>query len=149
MDSDLLEIVRHKRLYGAERESMDWLPYLKYIARKPRSLRNSGIYDMMPESMQIYMDSCKSAERGKILKVLSDLTDKSGFESAVNTVNEAIRYKATDPDSLMNLYQRAYSDVPELPPLDDQSGIPHSKIIPFRDDLKALDAVLEGGKSHG
>ena len=149
MDSDLREIVRHKRLYGAERESMDWLPYLKYIARKPRSLRNSGIYDMMPESMQIYMDSCKSAERGKILKVLSDLTDKSGFESAVNTVNEAIRYKATDPDSLMNLYQRAYSDVPELPPLDDQSGIPHSKIIPFRDDLKALDAVLEGGKSHG
>ncbi len=39
MDSSLHEIVRHRRLYGDEFESMDWLPYLKYIARKPRSLR--------------------------------------------------------------------------------------------------------------
>ena len=29
-----------------------WIPYLSYIARKPRSLKNSGIYAMMPESMQ-------------------------------------------------------------------------------------------------
>lgn len=45
----------HKRLYGDDRKRMDWLPYLSYIARKPRSLRNSGIYDMMPVSMQQYM----------------------------------------------------------------------------------------------
>lgn len=43
MDSDLHEIVRHRRLYGDERESMDWIPYLRHIARRPRSLRNSGI----------------------------------------------------------------------------------------------------------
>jgi hypothetical protein len=55
MDADMHEVVRHKRLYGDEHESMDWLPYLTYIARKPRSLRNSGIYDMMPQTMQIYM----------------------------------------------------------------------------------------------
>ena len=54
MDQDMHEIVRHRRLYGEEEtESMDWLPYLKYIARKPRSLRNSGIYEMMPERMRI------------------------------------------------------------------------------------------------
>ena len=47
MDSDLHEIVRHRRLYGDERESMDWVPYLRYIARKPRSLRNSGIYGIV------------------------------------------------------------------------------------------------------
>lgn len=44
MDADMHEVVRHKRLYGDEHERMDWLPYLTYIARKPRSLRNSGIY---------------------------------------------------------------------------------------------------------
>lgn len=48
MDADMHEVVCHKRLYGDEHERMDWLPYLTYIARKPRSLRNSGIYDMMP-----------------------------------------------------------------------------------------------------
>lgn len=55
MDTDMHKVVRHKRLYGDEHERIDWMPYLTYIARKPRSLRNSGIYDMMPQTMQIYI----------------------------------------------------------------------------------------------
>jgi hypothetical protein len=150
MDSDLHEVVRHKRLYGAESERMNWIPYLRYIARKPRSLRNSGIYDLMPEPMQIYMDSCESSERGRILKVLADLTERSGFSSAIHTVGEAIRFRATDPDSLMNLYRRTYADVPVLPPLTDQSDIPSQRVIPVRNDLAGLDAVLKmGGVANG
>lgn len=150
MDSDLHEIVRHRRLYGDERESMDWVPYLRYIARKPRSLRNSGIYGMMPETMQIYMDRCESSERGKILKVLAELTERGGFDSALNTVNEAIRYQAMDPDSLQNLYRRTYMDVPPLPPIKVQEGIPVVKVIHFPDDLAELDAALrKGGVVNG
>ncbi len=151
MDADMHEIVTHRRLYGDdEPESMDWLPYLKYIARKPRSLFNSGIYDLMPEVMQKYMIGCGSTDRGKILKVLSNLTDRTGFDSAVRTVEEAIRYQTKDPESLGNLYRRLYSDVPALPPLDAGMNIPLGKIIPFNDtDLSRLDTVLEGGAVHG
>lgn len=150
MDQDMREVVRHKRLYGNEHERMNWLPYLTYIAQKPRSLRNSGIYDMMPRSMQIYMDNCESKERGKVLKVLAELTERTGFNSAVNTVDEAVRLHATDPDSLQNLYRRTYSDVPLLPPLENTDIILHQKVIPFRNDLGMLDAVLmKGGASHG
>lgn len=145
MDSSLHEIVRHRRLYGDERERMDWIPYLKYIARKPRSLRNSGIYDMMPQSMQLFMDSCESSERGKILKVLAELTERSGFDSAVGTVDEAIRLHATNPDSLQSLYRRIYADVPALPPLTDSDNIPRQTVIPFHNDLEDLDAILRRG----
>lgn len=150
MDSDLHEIVRHRRLYGNDTESMDWIPYLKYIARKPRSLKNSGIYGMMPQTMQVYMDSCEGSERGKILKILAELTQRSGFTSALNTVGEAIRFQATDADSLQSLYRRTYTDVPLLPPLDIHSGIPVQKVIPFRNDLADLDAALKkGGACNG
>ena len=129
---------------------MDWLPYLTYIARKPRSLRNSGIYDMMPQTMQIYMDNCESKDRGRVLKVLAELTDRTGFSSAVKTVDEAIRINATDHDSLQNLYRRIYADVPLLPPLENESLLPQQKIIPFRNDLSMLDAALKkGGASNG
>ena len=149
MDSDLHEVVRHRRLYGDEHESMDWIPYLRYIARKPRSLKNSGIYTMMPDSMQMCMDSCESKDRGKILKILAELTERSGFESAVNTVNTAIAHKASDPDSLLNLYRRTYMDVPPLPPLGHKDMIPQMKVIMFPADLGALDAVLtRGGASN-
>ena len=150
MDQDMHEIVRHKRLYGTEHESMDWIPYLTYIARKPRSLRNSGIYDMMPQTMQIYMDNCESKERGRVLKVLAELTERTGFTSAVKTVDEAVRLNATDPDSLKNLYRRTYADVPILPPLENEALLPNQKIIPFRNDLQMLDAALmKGGVSNG
>ena len=145
MDQDMHEIVRHKRLYGEEHERMDWVPYLSYIARKPRSLKNSGIYELMPQNMQIFMDNCKSSERGRILKVLTELTGRTGFESAVTTIEEALRLQAVDPDSLMNLYRRIYSDIPLLPPLKDDSGIPSQKIILFPNDMSILDAALRKG----
>lgn len=150
MDSDLHEVVRHRRLYGEEHECMDWIPYLRYIAHKPRSLKNSGIYDMMPESMRMYMDSCEGKDRGKVLKVLAELTERSGFESALTTVNEAIAHQAADPDSLMSLYRRTYMDVPPLPPIKPPERVPKLKVIAFPSGLDALDAVLtKGGVSHG
>ena len=145
MDADMHEVVRHKRLYGEEHERMDWLPYLTYIARKPRSLRNSGIYGMMPQNMQLYMDNCENRERGQVLKVLAELTERTGFASAVKTVDEAVRLNAVDPDSLQSLYRRTYADVPLLPPLESKALLPQQKVIPFRNDLKMLDAALKKG----
>lgn len=149
MDKDLHEIVRHMRLYGDEKERMDWLPYLKYIARKPRSLRNSGIYDMMPESMRRFMDTSDSVDRGKILKTLAELTDRTGFDSALRTVDEAINLQIKDPDSLKNLYRRLYADVPMLQPLESTIDISLGKIIPLHNDLSICDEALRGGMQHG
>jgi hypothetical protein len=91
------------------------------------------------------MDACESSERGRILKVLSELTERSGFSSAVATVDEAVRLHATDPDSLKSLYLRIYADVPELPPLADNDSIPRQTVIPFHNDLEGLDALLRRG----
>ena len=152
LDRHMNEIVRHRRLYGDEpAESMDWVPYLRYIARKPRSLKNTGIYGMMPQSMQMYMDSCESSERGRVLKLLAELTERTGFESAVNTIDQAISHNATDPDSLLSLYNRTYADVPQLPPLESSEDIPSQNVIPIRNDLAEMDAILRkgGARSHG
>jgi hypothetical protein len=150
MDLDMHEIVTHRRLYGKnETESMDWLPYLKYIARKPRSLRNSGIYDMMPETLKCFMDHCENSERGQVLKTLAELTERNGFDSALITVDEAVRLQARDPESLKNLHRRLFSDVPELPPLEGEADIPLGKVIPFRNDLAAYDTALKGGVAIG
>jgi transposase len=143
MDLHQKPIVTHRRLYGDEpAESMEWLPYLKYIALKPRSLFKSGIYDMMPLNMQKYLFGCKNSDRGKVLKALSELTERTGFDSAVQTVNQAIQYEATDPDSLKNLYRMLYADVPALPPLTGHTDIPAIGQMPS--GLSDYDSLLWG-----
>ncbi len=151
-DHSMNVITCHKRLYGyEEHERMDWVPYLKYIARKPRSLRNSGIYDMMPVNMQTYLDKCSNVDRGSILKALAELTDRDGFDNALQAVDRAIDYSATDPDSLKALHNRLFSDVPQLPALDSSIDKMLGNIVPFRSsDLSKMDQVLtKGGVYNG
>jgi len=142
MDSAQNEITTHRRLYGNEsQESMNWLPYLECIAKKPRSLRNSGIFPMLPETMRDYLNTCKNSDTGQILKMLCELTRNTGFESALNTVDQAIQYSAKDPDSLKALYRRLYSDIPELPAITNLT-VP-ANIVQFPVNLKDYDELLK------
>lgn len=90
MDTSMLEITRHRRLYGKERECMDWIPYLTDIARKPRALRNSGIYKMLPENIRLYTECCTDSERSRLLNQLAELTAQSSFDEALKIIGETI-----------------------------------------------------------
>ena len=126
MDENYHEIIRHRRFYGdTKQQSMDWLPYLRQLSVRPRALKYSGIYDMMPSTMKKFIEGCSNIETGKVLKVITELTERTGFDSALNTVNQALCYGTSDADSLKNLYRRIYADVPELPPMPLSSDIPH------------------------
>ena len=144
LDNDYREIVIHRRLYGDEHQSsMEWVPYLEYVSRHPRSLKNTGIYAMMPAVMQSYLNNCESSQKKDVLRILSELTDQTGFESAVQTVEQAIRYEAHDPDSLKSLHSSLFSDIPQLPPLTTGEMIPALDPIPVR--LEDYDLCLKGG----
>jgi hypothetical protein len=78
----------------------------------------------MPPSLKQFLEGCTNTETGKVLKVLVELTDRTGFDSALNTVNQALCYGASDADSLKNLYRRIYTDVPELPAMPLGAEIP-------------------------
>jgi len=43
LDENYREIIRHPRLYGDTKlESMDWLPYLTQLSRRPAALKYTG-----------------------------------------------------------------------------------------------------------
>ena len=95
------------------------------------------------EQMQEYLKECPGTDRGKILKILAELTKRTGFESALSTIDQAIAYRVMDADSLQNLYRRLYADVPELPPITMHSEIP--QLQQMSADLAAYDRCLLGG----
>ena len=144
LDENYREIVRHRRLYGdSKQQSMDWLPYLKQLSIRPRALKYTGVYELMPPELQLVLEGCSNTETGKVLKVLAELTDRTGFDSALSTVNQALCYGTSDADSLHNLYRRLYADVPELPPMKLSPGIPDMGQMPS--NLIAYDVFLRKG----
>lgn len=141
LDSSHRVIVRHERLYGNYRQqSMQWLPYLTQLSRRPNALKYTGIYPMLPESLKDYLERCSRSEKGKTLRLIAGLTKQNGFENTLKTVEQALKYAATDIDSLLSLHNRMYDQAPEMPPLQLTDSIPHlNRLSP---DLAAYDTGL-------
>jgi hypothetical protein len=81
-----------KRFAIDKQQSMQWLPYLTQLSRRPGALKYTGIYKMLPDPLCEYLEKCNKNDRGKILKTIATLTEKSSFEKAVETITEALSY---------------------------------------------------------
>jgi transposase len=145
LDENYREIVRHERLYGDHKQqSMQWLPYLAQLARRPGALKYTGIYHMLPQPMREYMEDLSKQDRGKVLRAIADLTQKSSFEKAVKTVSTALSYGVADVDSLINLHSHLHEKVLQLGPIHLPEHIPHlNRYVP---DFMAYDRSLKAGE---
>ena len=75
-----------------------------------------------------------------MLQVLATLTEESGLECAMETVAHALKYDATDTDSLISLHSRIHGNVVELAPIRLAGNIPElTRVTP---NLVAYDASL-------
>jgi DNA-binding transcriptional ArsR family regulator len=96
--TDNSHIVTHPRLYGGENEHMehfDYVPCLKFIARKPRSFSNIPIREMMPTDLVSYLDSLPNGERGRILSELAVSAVEKGFGEAVDILYMRLKNEFT------------------------------------------------------
>jgi len=147
LDESYREIVRHERLYGDHKQqSMQWLPYLNQLARCPGALKYTGIYQMLPQPVKEYMEDLSKQDKGKVLRVIANLTQKSSFEKAVETVSAALSYGVTDLDSLINLHSRLHEKVLKLEPIRLPEYIPQLKR--YEPNLMAYDKSLKAGEKR-
>jgi transposase len=148
MDEEFKDIVTHPRLYGKEHSrSMMWIPYLSQLSIRPRAVKYSGVYEMLPANVRRYISESTGGDISDIIRMIAELTKKSGWDLAVETVSKAIDYQAHDADSLFALHRRLHMNVPELPPIDLPAGLPEIK--QFIPDLSAYDAcITKGGDTN-
>ena len=83
------------------------------------------------------------AKKGGVLKVLGEQGNGTGLNRALIPYGKAFAYGASFPDGLGNLSRRIYSDVPELPPMSLNSGIPVVGQMPA--NLISYDVFLKKG----
>lgn len=148
LNKEMEVIVTHKRLYGKEQqESMDWIPYLNQLSRKPAALKYTGIYQLLPTEVKGWLDKKDNPERGEALKLLHDLTIKSSFSIAVDALQTALNYDSSDLESIIAVHTKIISNIPELLPISLPSSVP--TISTHTPDLMQYDnAFLGTGGIH-
>ena len=134
----------HPRLYGDKpAQHIDWLPYLKYIAQKPRSFTNTGIAEMMPDDLRAFLLTCPYKERGDILTIIARVTEEKGFAEAVRMASAALHGTSSPADSLEVMYRTGYEMVPS--PEDLQTGDEIPEVEKKEADLDEYDALIRKG----
>lgn len=143
LDENYKEIVTHKRMFGDyEQESMDWIPYLEQISKYPTAFKYTGIYKMLPDPVNEYLDRLHKRERGKALQVLSRITEEADFNTGVEIFSKALNYKVNDSDSLVSIY---YRDCSKFPLMETISVPPHiPELTPITTDTRKYDGFLKG-----
>ena len=146
-DREGREVLRHVRLYGEHKqESIQWLPYLTQLARRPAALKYTGIYPMLPENVQRCLETCGYEKKRDLLGVLADLTKEKDFEHAVKALDAAITLQADDPDSIRAIFQRLTGLDLTLDGKAAAAKAPDLPVLPA--NVGAYDSLLKGGGLH-
>lgn len=145
LDESRRALVRHRRFYGkAKQESMDWLPYLTQLSRRPGALKYTAVYSMMSEPLQRWIDARPRAELGSALALLAELTKRSDFVSACAAVEESLSRGITDTDSLVALHRRLSEHTALCEPVEQAQQRINAPRVRF--DTERYDAMLTGGR---
>jgi hypothetical protein len=143
LNADMRVVVKHKRLYGKQNESMCWLPYLNQLSRKPGAIKYTPIYELLPDNLKAHICAISKKERGKIFKIIAQLTQKNSFEETITAVNQTIERGVVDPDSIIATFNRINIPKIELPKLSLSKDLP--KLPASKFSSRDYDEFLLGG----
>ena len=105
LDKDMKAIVTHPRLYGKNKESMLWSPYLNLISKRPNALRYTEFFESLPEKSRNFMEHCDLDEKKKVVSFLADLTQEQSIEEALQSLEKLLQLGAQDSESLRAGYR--------------------------------------------
>jgi transposase len=86
----------HRRRFGEERtDTLDYRTTLATLTKSVGSWKNSGVREMIPESLREKMDSLCREDLRETVRTLSQLTKSYSFETAVKALEEGFRLSRT------------------------------------------------------
>ena len=95
-------IVSHRRLYGENKESVKWGPYLRVLASRPMALKYSGFYDTLGKELREFFDSQGLPERKQIMSFIADAAEERDLDTVTCGMRKALKLARGDADSFIS-----------------------------------------------
>jgi hypothetical protein len=147
-DVDVLDynsnfIVTHCRLYGDEKESMVWVPYLELMSKRPTALKYTGLFNQLPATLKEYMNQCDYVNKKQALKLFTKMTADTNIDSAIAAFEESIKCGTSDVDSIWATYCRLTAG--RLPELEICLSETIPKLKKYTPDITVYDKLMIAG----
>ena len=146
LDTDYNCIIGHRRLYGEEKESMNWIPYLELMSKRPTALKYTGLYNQLPQILKEYLDKSEYEGKKQALKLFTKMTAATGFDTAIEAFEEGIKLGVSDPDSIWATYCRLTTGTLPEPEVPLPNTVPELK--KYTPDIKIYDQLIVAGGLH-
>lgn len=133
LDDQKSVLMRHSRKFGEQRsDTCDPRTSLAILLRNAGAWPNSGLREIVPESLRKAMDNQPRAELQQTIRTMQQLTRTYSFETALLALEEGLRINRTNFCDAAALAARL-------------SGFGLSRAPEPGPDLKSYDTFLQGG----
>lgn len=145
LDLNYVCVITHRRLYGNQKESMLWPPYLELLAKRPTALKYSSLINEFPSSLQKFLNNSTYDKKKEVLKVFAKMSRDTSMENAMEAFDEAISYGAKDADSIWATYCRLSSG--SLPEVEIKISDKVPQLDGYTPDMKQYDRLITSERS--
>lgn len=143
LDEHCNKIVIHRRLYGDEQESMNWIPYLELMAKRPTALKYTGLFNLLPHVIKNHLDTSDYESKKQSLKIFSKMTEDSNIENAIAVFEQSIKCGASDADSIWARYCSLTSGTYQEQEISLPETVPELKT--YKPDINVYDKLINAG----
>jgi len=115
------KIAKHPRLFQNGEESIHHIDFIDVIKTRPNALKYSGIYTLLPEAWQDYLQMLDKEAFREAFNVLKIILLKDDMAFADKVLKETIKHDSASPEAVAVTYRRLkenrmiYETVVDLP----------------------------------
>lgn len=140
MDENYNIIVTHQRIYERDQESMNWIPYISLMSKRPNAIKYTGFYEELPEVWKNHLESLDNSEKKEVLTALNFMLLKHDIVVATDALQFTIDNGVKDSQSILASYQWLTNNSPHPSPLKLKNTI--IQMPEFKTNNKTYDSLL-------
>jgi len=106
LDDDYREITMHQRSFIKHKRFTHWVDFLGVIAKRPRALKYSKFYSLLPDRWQDYTESLFAEDLKKAIQFLRFCLIEADLEFANKVLAENLTKEVREPEALWTTYYR-------------------------------------------
>lgn len=123
MDNKYKVITTHSRIYEKNKESMNWIPYITLMSRRPNAIKYTGFYNDLPSVWKEYLNKVDNKTKREALLTLNSILQKHDIAVAADALNAALANGVHDAQSVLACYKRLTNQSPEVVPVKLNANI--------------------------